>query len=257
MTHPTDSVSEADLHAYIDDQLTPARRIAVEDYLSAQPELAAQVMADLRGRDELRLAMAEATPVVTLAAQDAARRLEKGLAHQTYAGKLRRVAAVAMLIGLGWLAHTEFASMRSWTAASASVMPAYVGEATRAYRTALLRASMHSQHVQPDYDREDIRAATSINMPALLQGWHVLDVQIFPSSSGPAVETTIKARDLGTLSLFAVKPGRFDVVPATSASSNGVTAAYWQTGDVAYALVGTTESTVLSEAAAKLSAALY
>jgi anti-sigma factor RsiW len=257
MINPNETVSEADLHAYIDEQLTPARRIVVEDYLSRNPELAARVMADLRGRDELRLAMAERTPVIKLATQDAASRLERGLVRGMYFAKFRRAAAVAVFVGMGWLAHVEFTSVGNWPTASASAMPAYVGEATRAHRTALLRASMHSQPVQPNYDRDEIRSMTSINMPDLPQGWAVLDVQIFPASSGPAVEMAIKAESLGTLSLFAVRPGRFNVMPATVTSGNEVTAAYWQTGDVAYALVGTAESKALNEAAARLAATLY
>lgn len=257
MTVPIDSISEADLHAYIDDQLTPARRIAVEDYLSRNPKLAARVMADLRGRDELRLALSGQSPVVRLATQDAARRLERGLARDRYFMKARRIAAVVALVALGWFAHVEFVSMGGWNGAVASTMPAYVDEAARAHRTALLRASMHSQPLQPNFDRAEIRGATGIKIPDLPQGWKVLDVQIFPSSSGPAVEMALKADALGTLSLFAVRPGRFDVMPASVTSRNDVTAAYWQIGDAAYALVGSAEPKALNEAASKLASTLY
>ena len=257
MTHPIDSISEADLHAYVDDQLTSARRIAVEAYLSEHPALAARVMADLRGRDELRLVMSEPAPVVKIETQDAARRLERALGRDRYFMTFRKVAAVVVLIAFGWLAHVEFVSMGRWNGTAASAMPAYVGEAAQAHRTALLRASMQSQPVQPNYDREEIQAVTSISVPNLPADWTVLDVQIFPSSAGPAVEMAINAQDLGTLSLFAVRPGRFDVMPATVMSSDDVTAAYWQTGDVAYALVGAAEREALSKAATKLASARY
>jgi anti-sigma factor RsiW len=257
MIHPND-VSDADLDAYIDDQLTPARRIVVEDHLARHPDLAARMMADLRGRDELRLAMAADTapPLVTIATQDAARRLESGLRRGLYFAKFRRAAAIAVLIGVGWVAHVEFKSMEGWTPTSASAMPAYVSEAARAHRTVLLRASMHSQTVQPNYDRDEIRSATAIGMPDLPEGWKVLDVQIFPSSNGPAVEMAVQVEELGTLSLFAVHPGQFDVLPATVTSGGEVTAAYWQTGEVAYALVGAVDSKALNAAAAKLAATL-
>lgn len=257
MTSPIDLISDTDLDAYVDDQLTPARRIAVEDYLSQHPKLAARVMADLRGRDELRLAMQERNPVVKLATQDAARRLKRALVRDVYFAKFRQVAAVAALIAFGWFAHIEFVSMGNWNGASASAMPAYVDEAAQAHRTALLRASMHSQSVQPNYDREEIRAATSIGVPEIPVEWEVLDVQIFPSMSGPAVEMAIKAGELGTLSLFAVRPGRFTVMPATVTSNKEMTAAYWQIGDVAYALVGQADDKALNEAAKKLASTLY
>lgn len=258
MTNPLDPISDADLHAYVDDQLTPARRIAVEDHLAHHPELAASVMADLRVRDELRLALAEQSIVAqSPPTQDAARRLQNALARDAFFVKLRRAAAIAALVALGWLAHIEFLSMGIGRHVAASAMPAYVDEAARAHKTALLRASMHSQPIEPNFNREEIRSATSIKMPDLPRNWDVLDVEIFPSSEGPAVEIAIKTAEFGTLSLFAVRPGRFDVMPATTASNADVTAVYWQIGDAAYALVGAAKGEALNEAAVKLAATLY
>jgi anti-sigma factor RsiW len=260
MTDPIGSITEADLHAYVDEQLTPARRIAVEDHLSRHPELAARVMADLRMRDALRVAMTgepRETIVLGLLTREAARRLNKALARDAIFMKVRRVAAVATLITVGWLAHDEFNSMGSWTTANASALPGYVTEAERAHRTALLRASMQSQPTQPNYNRDEIRAVMELRMPELPQNWRVLDVQIFPSAGGPAVEVAIQAEDLGTLSLFAVRPETFSVRPATVTANGEVAAAYWQIGKAAYALVGTTDREKLSEAATKLAATLY
>ncbi len=50
MSQPNEPISQYDLHAYVDDQLDAARRIAVEDYLARHPKRAAEVMADLRSR---------------------------------------------------------------------------------------------------------------------------------------------------------------------------------------------------------------
>ena len=58
MTAIVDPVTDADLDAYVDDQLDVARRIEVEAHLAARPEAAARVMSDLRTRDELRVALA-------------------------------------------------------------------------------------------------------------------------------------------------------------------------------------------------------
>jgi anti-sigma factor RsiW len=258
MTDPIGTISETDLHAYVDEQLSPARRIAVEGYLAQHPDLAARVMADLCGRDELRLVMSgQVAAPGQLALHDAARRLDKALVRDAYFFKLRRVAAAFALVTLGWLAHVEFTTMGSWTTTTATAMPAYVKEAERAHRTAMLRASMHSQASQPNFNRDEIIAATAVKMPELPQEWQVLDVQIFPSSAGPAVEMAIKADGLGTLSLFAVRPGRFSVLPATVTANGEVTAVYWQIGEAAYALVGSADPKALSEAASKLAATLY
>ncbi len=54
----SDRITELDLGAYVDDQLDARRRVDVEAWLASRPEDAARVKADLRTRDELRLALA-------------------------------------------------------------------------------------------------------------------------------------------------------------------------------------------------------
>ena len=69
-----DPIAEADLHAFIDGQLEAARRIEVEDHLARHPDVAAQVMADMRARDMLQLAFAGAPARPSLRLLEAARR---------------------------------------------------------------------------------------------------------------------------------------------------------------------------------------
>jgi anti-sigma factor RsiW len=254
---PVDPITDADLHAYIDDQLPVQRRIAVEAFLSRHPDRAARMMSDLRGRDELRLALADQVVFGRPATGDAARRLSQALARDVYLGRLRRIAAVLAFVSVGWFAHAAFGTLGIGESIASAPPPAYVDDATRAHRTALVRASMHSQPVQPNYDREEIRSATAIIVPDLPQGWKVMDVQIFPSTYGPSVEMAIRSDKLGTLSLFAVRPGGFNVRSTTVAAQNDVTAVYWQLGEVAYALVGKAESRGLEDAATGLIKTLY
>jgi anti-sigma factor RsiW len=257
MTMPIDPITEADLHAYIDDQLPVQRRVEVEAHLSRNPEMAARVMADLRGRDELRLALADRAVFERPATNEVARQLTRGLARDVTFGRMQRIAAVIVFIALGWFGHAAFGSFGISESVASAPPPAYVDDATRAHRTALVRASMHSQPGSPHYDREEIRSATAIIMPDLPQNWRVADVQIFPSTYGPSLEMAINSDALGTLSLFAVRPGSFNVRPTTVAVKNDVTAVYWQLGEVAYALVGKAESRALEEAAGSLVKTLY
>jgi anti-sigma factor RsiW len=257
MMQPVDPITETDLHAYIDDQLGVQRRIEVEAHLSRHPEMAARMMADLRGRDELRLALADQPVAERLATYDAARRLSRALSRDVLLGRLQRFAAVAAFVAIGWIGHAEFGSLAIRESVASAQPPAYVEDAARSHRTALVRAAMHSQPGMPVYDREEIRSATAIVVPDLPQGWNVRDVQIFPSTYGPSVEMAIDSTALGTLSLFAVRPGSFNVRPATVAATQEVTAVYWQIGEVAYALVGKGESHALEEAAANLVRTLY
>jgi anti-sigma factor RsiW len=257
MTQPVDPITEADLHAYIDDQLGVQRRIEVEAHLSRYPDMAARMMGDLRRRDELRLALADQPVVERLATYEAARRLSRALSRDVLIGRLRRLGTVAAFVAIGWFGHAQFGSLAIRESIASAHPPAYVADAARSHRTALVRASMHSQPVVPDYDREEIRSATAIVVPDLPADWQVRDVQIFPSTYGPSVEMAINSEKLGTLSLFAVRPGSFNVRPVTVAATQDVTAVYWQIGEVAYALIGKSESRMLEEAATGLVNTLY
>jgi anti-sigma factor RsiW len=116
---------------------------------------------------------------------------------------------------------------------------------------------MHSQPVAPRYDPAEIRSATAIVLPTLPDDWTVTDVQIFPSTFGPSVEMTIRAGSIGTVSLFAARPGTFDVVPATLSQQDDLSAAHWQIGEVAYALVTRGGTDELNRAAERLVDTLY
>src|SRR3954453_22419947 len=99
-----DPITEADLDAFIDGELDPARRIEVEEHLAGRPDAAARVMADLRARDLLKLAFADAPARPSLALLEAAHRIERSLSWRRIALRCRRAAAIVLLVGIGWLA---------------------------------------------------------------------------------------------------------------------------------------------------------
>ncbi len=173
----TDPVTDADLDGYVDDQLDVTRRIEVEAYLAARPETAARIMADLRNRDELRLALAATTGAPKVATADAARRLERGLVRGRVFGLLQRAAAVAGFVSAGWLANEAIGPFSVSQVVASTPPPTYVEDAMRAHGTSVLRASMASRPAVRNYDPEEIRSATAIVMPTLPGGWSVTDVQ--------------------------------------------------------------------------------
>jgi anti-sigma factor RsiW len=121
----------------------------------------------------------------------------------------------------------------------------------------MLRATMYSQPEAPDYDRAELLASTAITMPNLPESWEVTDVQVYPSKFGPSVEMAINADDLGTVSLFAARPGHFLVKPVAAEHIDDITTAHWQIGEVAFALVGRADLSPLRDAAVALSETLY
>ncbi|MBX4997173.1 anti-sigma factor [Rhizobium lentis] len=251
-----DPIVDTDLDAYVDGELDVARRIQVESYLSENPVIAAKVMADLSMKGELRLALAGESASGHPETRDAARRLERGLSHGRIFQSMQRIAAVGILVAAGWVAHNSFGAFSATEVAASVPAPAYVEDAVRAYQTAELRESMPSQ-TPTTYSADEIRAATAIVMPELPKGWKVADVQIFPSEFGPSVEMAITASDGKRLSLFAVRPGAFEVQPVSHLALEKAEAAYWQIGEVAYALIAEDSALNLDEAAERLARSLY
>src|SRR5215210_5720463 len=248
----TDPIAETDLHGYVDDQLDIARRLEVKDYLAHHTESAARVMAALKVRAGLWLK----SSVPSRASDrvlDQARRLERALAWRQVGLRLRRVAAIVALIGLGWLAHDKAGLFEISPSEAAPKPPAFVEEARHSHETALLRARMASQRRTPDLSRAEIFAQTSIAVPQLPREWRVVDVQVFPSHEGPSVEVALDGGALGPLSLFSARSSSFDVIALTVARSEKGTTAYWQTGPLVYALTGTVPELELKEAAVNLS----
>ena len=251
-----DPIIDTDLDAYVDGELDVARRIQVESYLSENPDIAAKAMADLSMKGELRLALVGEDTFGRIETRDAARRLERGLSYGRILHTVQRIAAVAVLVGAGWVAHTSFGAFTATEVNASTPAPAYVEDAVRAYQTAQLRQTMPSQ-AAPHYNADEIRAATAITMPELPKGWKVSDVQIFPSEFGPSVEMAIQEADGKQLSLFAVRPGAFAVQPVGHLALDNTEAAYWQIGEVAYALVAGDGGSNLDRAAEGLARSLY
>jgi anti-sigma factor RsiW len=252
-----DPVVESDLDAYVDDQLSASRRIEIARYLSHHPEQAARVMSDLQARDELRMALTGIQSKGTPETSEAARRLERGLMRNRLLGSLQRAAAVAVLVALGWLAHAGFGPLTISQVVASTPPPSFVSDAVMAHKTSLVRAGMRSQSDVNPYDPAEIRAATAITMPQLPAEWSVKDAQLFPSAFGPSVEMEITSDNLGKISLFAVRPGTFDVVKPKALRVGASSAAYFQIGDVAYALVSDASPADLEAAASQLSNTLY
>ena len=257
MSDPVDPVTDADIDAYVDDQLDVGRRIEVEAFLSVRPEVAARVMSDLRLRDELRMALAGSNGMARPTTTEAARRLERGLARGRVLAVLQRAAAAAVLVGAGWLANGILGPIAVTKVVASTQPPAYVEEAVRAHKTTLVREAMPSQMEAPRYDADEIRAATAIVMPSLPGDWKIRDVQVYPSRFGPSVEMAVETKELGLVSLFAIRPGGFDVVKPTIAPSGDVSSAYFQIGEVAYAVVGQGDAGKLDRAAEALASTLY
>ena len=190
--------------------------------------------------------------------REAARLLERALSRRRVFSVFRRAAAIALFVAAGWTAHAVLGPFGATEVVASTPPPAFVEEAVRAHRTTLLRDSMTSQPETETFDPAEIRSATAIVLPDLPRGWRVVDTQVFPSAYGPSVELVLEPATGERLSLFAVRPGSFAVQHVLVFHADSARAAYWQIGDVAYALVSESrKADDLTETARDLSRTLY
>ncbi|MER2250396.1 zf-HC2 domain-containing protein [Methylorubrum podarium] len=251
-----DPVTETDLIAYVDGELDPMRRVEVEAHLARNPQDALQVMADLRDRDALREAFLSVPSLPPERLRASARRIDRAFAWQRVRSRLRRAAAVVVLVGAGWLAHTESGGFGVPGSFASPIDPSLAEEAAQAREAVQIRARVTSLPLASAYDPAGIEAATGVDLPPLPAGWVVRDVQVFPSRSGTGIEISIQSAEIGELALFAKHSSAAplaDGVEPVARSSDGTTA-YWRNGSTAYALSGPRNDPALHAAAARLAA---
>ena len=229
-----DEPSPIDIEAYIDGELDVERVVQVEDYLSRHPLVAARVMADLRIRSALRL-LAQSHSQAPAALRREAARLAQKLRRRGVIGRLSVPAMIAALFALLVLTPGDLPLMGT---KSASAAPAYVDEAIMSHRTTVLRAAMASQPETTRFDPADLMRATRIRVPSLPKGWRILDVQLFPSDDGPALQLSVQSERGQMLSIFAVRASTSAPMKPTAIRRNGTSIAFWKEEDMSYALTG-------------------
>lgn len=241
-----DVIDPLELSAYADGELGPERRIAVEHWLSQNPQAAAQVMGDLHLRDQLLLAHDGEGMDGPAATEALALRLGGKLAHRPTILRAAPLLAACLLVAMGWFANDLLGLTNLGS------IPHYVTAAVEAHHTTELRTEMHFQTQPLGPDATEMLARTQIELPVLPADWTVTDIQLFPSEFGPSVEVAVDTGKLGLVSIFAARPGKDQIVPPVTLQVDDTTTAYWQSGRTAYALVASASSTDMSNAAMSL-----
>jgi anti-sigma factor RsiW len=229
---PTESpAGDLDLHAFMDGQLDDAARRGALNRLAHDPEAAARVMGDMAIGHALRTAAGADPARPSAVLERSARRLQRSLAVRPYAKWAARAAASAAVFLAGYALGE--ADVRP-TPADA---PPFVAEALMAHRTALIRARMASQPETPRFDAAEIRVATKIALPPLPADWRVTDAQVYPSDEGPSIGLSF-ATPSGSVALFAFRTDAQRQIAPTTLREGPQRVAYWQEGDLAFALIG-------------------
>jgi anti-sigma factor RsiW len=237
-------ITEDELHAFVDEALDPARRIAVSDYLLTHPEEARRIEGYRAQREALRAALAPIAeeplpPELNLARMVEARR------HSPVVWRIAAAAAVLLCIGGagGWSLHAATASGRSG-------IPALAREATDSYevyasdhiRPVELRASDQPTLVQWASERVGRR----VTVPDLsASGYRFMGGRVVATSHGPAVLFMFDD-DHGVRLVLLSRPMALSqnapMAPHAHGSVRGFT---WADNGVGYSLVGPASPEVL------------
>lgn len=146
---------------------------------------------------------------------------------------LGRAAGIIALIATGWIARGELGEFPQPAQAST-----FLDEAAASHRTGLLRQSMASQVESATLNPAEIQHSTGIVLPPLPARWHVQDVQLYPTPDSPAIAVSITTPQGEQLSFFADRAETpAEARPLLARRADDVIA-YWEAGDMAYALTG-------------------
>lgn len=148
---------------------------------------------------------------------------------------LSRIAAAILVLTGGW-----FVVGKGLFADSGRAEESFIQEALQSHHVAEMRAQLRRSPATV-YNAGEVGSSARIALPILPRGWHITEVQLFPSDSGPSMQMTITNGISRPISLFAVRDDHVAPVQPAVLTRAGKTVAYWQEGDLAYALISKKE----------------
>lgn len=254
------SISDVDLHAYVDGELTAARRAEVEAYLANSPSDADRVK-EYRDLTLALHALGEEAElnrnpeIETLTAT-----LEKTIGRRRLTQRLMRVAAVSAFIIAGFGAFTTYSDRSD---APEDRFVAFTQQATDAH---LLFAGRLAEPKEVRLDEKSrvvswlSQRLTGIPLQAPdLEpfGYQLTVERILPSRNGPAAQLMYEhKKDKRPVTLFIGKNRDAAQTAFTYVQNTDVAVFYWQDGPFAYSLAGGLERKQLLELAEEVSAQL-
>jgi anti-sigma factor RsiW len=246
-------VTEAELHAWVDGQLAPPRRAAVEAYLALHPAEATRLQAYRDQNAGLRAlfqpVLEEALPPVLARAPQA----------RSAWPLLRMAAMLALTLGggaAGWWLHDVSAA-----GARDSGAPAQLAAATLPARAALAHAVYtpevrHPVEVGADQQAHLVawlskRLGAPLKAPQLgAQGWELEGGRLLPGQSGPVAQLMYRDAGGARLTLYvSTEQQHAHETGFRFAREGEVSVFYWIDGAYGYALSGNLDKAALAAVA--------
>lgn len=233
-------VTEADLQAYVDGQLSPARRKEIEGYIATHPE-AAELIEDYRFLNESIRELYDPVMEEKLPEQ-----LIDIRAKRKY-GQRRSFQAAA---SIAWLA---LGAIIGWSTHPTGLM---LTQSDRGYETHLIQPASFAHTIYATEKRHPVevsareqehlvgwlsnRLHTDIKAPDLsASDYRLVGGRLLPSTNRMAAQFMYQKQDGARITLY-IRRGVWGKNETTFHYSNsrGVSVLYWINGEMGYALVG-------------------
>lgn len=254
MTAKRHEVDEAEVQALVDGRLDAGRHAVVLAALAEDPARLARVTDYARQTAELREQVAALGPTEP---DPATVRLEQELAaaltRPRWMPHLRRAAAVVLLLGAGWASHDLFQAVLG------SRLPSVVIEAAQAHQ--VFAEDRHRPVELTAAARQEMVAWFShhlgeqVEIPSLhAVGLRLIGGRLLTAEDGPVAQLIYEDRSGHRLTLClssipAEVGGDFQIVEV-----DGLTAGYWQDGELTFAVVAATSERELAAIASEAGA---
>jgi len=257
------SLSDTELHALVDGQLSAAERAAVEARLAQDPAAQATVARSTQQRERLRglhaEVLAEPIPSTLLAT-----------AQQTAGAQQRRqqwsrlggmAAGVVLAFGAGWLANT------AWQPQGATHMASHTTPANEFVRQARYAYTVYSPEVRHPVEvaaaeRDHLvqwlskRLGKPLKVPHLVtQGFELVGGRLLPGETGARAQFMFQNAGGTRVTLYLGAMDNKAAAPASQetafrfAADGGVPSFYWVDQGFGYALSGPLDRTALMQLA--------
>ena len=231
---------EAELQAYVDQQLGDARRAQIDVWLDENPDAAVAVAHYQAQNRALHDAF---EPLLGRPASERFRNLDR---VGTRTSRVWQIAAVIALIvgaGGGWSANEYF-----HTGPSAEI--ALARDGVIAHRTfeiekrhAVEVAANEEQHLVAWLSK---RLEAPVRPPDLSEGgFQLVGGRLLPTASGPAAQFMYENEKGDRLTLYVERNRTGDETSFRFVEQDEVSAFYWKDGPLAYALIGRAERETL------------
>jgi anti-sigma factor RsiW len=243
----SEPITEADLQAYIDDQLEPTRRIEVEGYLALHAGEAAQVMDGLRVRNEIRFFLADGAgegPPPAVETVVLGRRLAQSLRVRSMLPALGKALAAACLVGVGWFGHAVMDDPGQEVAAAMDPSDELAGDAAQAFHLVHMKLTDGKFAVLGPIAGPDAGLVSGL-IAALPPGFRHIASDSVPWEGGTARLVLLVGPRGENLVLMVAETATHGIDRPETDTDGGVNTVSWWSGRYAYALSGDVPASAL------------